>query len=329
MMPSACARSSVSALRPQPTTSLTAPAARAASATEPPICPTPMTASDPSGVPDQRRAAQAPSRAPRAPSTSRGYEPSTLKQRQLAPRGVSSTSRQAGSAWCPSRSTKKRSRSPRRSVGREAMRRRLSPAAPRRSSTSASRPGWSSRPKSRLVASAPVGGRRRAAEHEEARDVGRPVVEARPRRRRDRRARPRARARGPRPRASSRASAAAAAADGAATIAAPPHRLDEPGGAARRRHRVRVDALDARGRARVREQRVRHLDDDLADDENVEQVRVDEVVERVRDQALGRLLDGDDAVVGAAPDGAEDLAQARRGRVRAPTGRSASCPRGG
>jgi hypothetical protein len=54
---------------------------------------------------------------------------------------------------------------------------------------------------------------------------------------------------------------------------------------------------------------MRDLDDDLADDQ---QIAVDEVVERVRDQALRRFLDGDDAVVGAAADLAEDFAQRRR-----------------
>ena len=57
----------------------------------------------------------------------------------------------------------------------------------------------------------------------------------------------------------------------------------------------------------VGQQRVRRLDDDLADDQ---QVRIDEMVERVRDQPLRRLLDGHDAVVGAAPHLAEHLAQA-------------------
>ena len=55
MIPSACARSSLSRVRLQATTSLTAPATRAPSATEPPICPTPITAIRPSAAPDQRR----------------------------------------------------------------------------------------------------------------------------------------------------------------------------------------------------------------------------------------------------------------------------------
>ena len=55
MIPSACARSSFSRVRLQATTSVTAPAARAASATEPPICPAPITAKRPSAGPDQRR----------------------------------------------------------------------------------------------------------------------------------------------------------------------------------------------------------------------------------------------------------------------------------
>ncbi len=56
----------------------------------------------------------------------------------------------------------------------------------------------------------------------------------------------------------------------------------------------------------MREQRVRGLDDDLADDQ---QVRIEEVVEGVRDQPLRRLLDGHHAVVGAPPHLAEYLAQ--------------------
>jgi hypothetical protein len=46
---------------------------------------------------------------------------------------------------------------------------------------------------------------------------------------------------------------------------------------------VREHAFDAGRRPGVRQQRVRRLDDDLADDQ---QVRIDEMVERVRDQPL-------------------------------------------
>ena len=92
-----------------------------------------------------------------------------------------------------------------------------------------------------------------------------------------------------------------------------PHRLDQARRAARRRHRVREHPFDAGRRPGVGQQRVRRLDDDLADDQ---QVRIDEMVERVRDQPLRRLLDGHDAVVGAAPHLAEHLAQAGRRAVQ-------------
>jgi hypothetical protein len=62
----------------------------------------------------------------------------------------------------------------------------------------------------------------------------------------------------------------------------------------------------------MRQQGVRRLDHDLAHDE---QVRIEEVVERVRDQPLARLLDRDHAVVGPPPHRPEHLAEARRRQV--------------
>jgi hypothetical protein len=60
MIPSACARSSFSRVRLHATTSVIAPATRAPSATEPPICPAPITASRPKGAPVHRRCALIP-----------------------------------------------------------------------------------------------------------------------------------------------------------------------------------------------------------------------------------------------------------------------------
>ena len=139
----------------------------------------------------------------------------------------SSAARQPGSSRWPSRSTKNRSRSPRRSVGREAIRRRFRPAAPSWSSTSASRPGLSSSPSSKLVASSPVGRggcrpstRKRATSDRAVVEAGLGHHQIEQLRRQGRRQRRRAR--------SSRAIAAAAAADGAATTAAPPTASTSP-----------------------------------------------------------------------------------------------------
>ena len=151
--------------------------------------------------------------------------------------------------------------------------------------------------------------RRVPPEHQEARDVGRTVVEAglrdreveqlgRERRGQRRRARRRAPA-PPRPRPT-----------GAATIAAPPTASTSP---AAQRAAATGCAYTRSTPAVVPECVSSACAASMMISADDQQIRIEEVVERVRDQALRRLLDGHDAVVGAPPHLAEHLAQARGG----------------